>query len=66
MLWIWDPGQMKEDVKLHLLSGGGIFLRGSDIVGAGVCWYPIAKEGSAGEIISRGTGPGLDTEPRTS
>jgi hypothetical protein len=39
---------MKEHVKLHLVSGGGIFLRGSGIVGAGVCWFPIAKGGICG------------------
>jgi hypothetical protein len=39
---------MKEDVKLCILLGGGIFLSGSGVVGAGVCWFPIAKGGICG------------------
>jgi hypothetical protein len=31
---------MKEDVKLHLLSGGGIFLRGFGVVDAGGKVFP--------------------------
>jgi len=35
MLWTWGLVHMKEDIKLHILAGGWIFLRGSGVVGAG-------------------------------
>jgi hypothetical protein len=34
---------VEEEVKLHIIAGGGIFVRGSGIVVTGVCWFPIAK-----------------------
>jgi hypothetical protein len=37
MLWTWGMVQIEENVKLHILLGDRIFLRGSDQVGAGVC-----------------------------
>ena len=39
---------MKEDIKLHILLGHWIFLRGSGIVGAGGKWFPYKlSKGSA-------------------
>jgi hypothetical protein len=38
---------MKEHVKLYLLSGGWIFLRGFGIVGAGVKWFLYTNLGGS-------------------
>jgi hypothetical protein len=35
-LWPWGFLHIKEDVKLHILSGGGINAGGSWVLGAGV------------------------------
>ena len=40
MLWTWDQRHLKEHVKLHLVSGGHIFLRGSWLLGAGGTRFP--------------------------
>jgi hypothetical protein len=39
---------MKEEVKLCILLGGGIFLSGSGVVGAGFVGFPTAKGGICG------------------
>jgi hypothetical protein len=35
MLWTWERWYLQEDVKLHILLGGGLFLRSSGGVDAG-------------------------------
>jgi hypothetical protein len=39
-LWPWGLFHIQEDVKLHILSGGGINPGGSWVVGAGVWEIP--------------------------
>jgi hypothetical protein len=48
MLWTWEWWDLKEDVKLHILLGGGLFLRSSGGVDAGGNWLARYKVGICG------------------
>ena len=40
-LWLWGLLHIQEDVKLHILSGGGINPGGSGLFVAGVWKFPM-------------------------
>jgi hypothetical protein len=42
MLWTWGLVHLKEHIKLHLVSGGHIFLSGSWLLGAGESRIPLS------------------------
>jgi hypothetical protein len=58
----WGLVHLKEDVKLYILLGGRLFLRGFGIVGAGVWEFPI---GISKFLAGKPTLEGNDATHRT-